>query len=287
MANLKDQVVVITGAGSGIGMQTALRFAGEGARVAVADRDAERVRALAQRIEEDGGQALAITADVSQRDDVRRMVRAAEERFGRIDVLVSSAGYALGATIEDTTAQDFRELWETNVMGMLWGMQEVLPIMRRQRAGHIINISSAAGRIAYPGIGAYSATKHAIVALTDAVRAEEAEAGIQASVVYPIGTRTKFFEAARLVNGASVGPHGPTQSPEHVAKRIVACAKRPTLEVLPYRPLRLGIMLNSIVPALMAFIRRRAHRTQRGSEPQLDAQQNAPLTPREEEARNG
>lgn len=283
MSSLKDQVILVTGAGSGIGLQTALLFAGEGARLAVADKNAEPVRALAQRIEEDGGQALAIAVDVSQRDDVRRMVRATEERFGRIDVLVSSAGYALGASIEDTTEHDFRELWETNVMGVLWGMQGVLPIMRRQGGGHIINISSAAGRIAYPGIGAYSATKHAIAALTDAVRAEEADAGIRASIVYPIGTRTGFFAAARLINGASVGPHGPTQSPEHVAKRIVACAKRPTLEVLPYRPLRLGIMLHSIVPSLMAFIRRRANRPQ----PQLDAQRNAPLTPQEEEARNG
>ena len=283
MANLKDRVALITGAGSGIGYQTALSFAREGAKVAVADRREERVRELAERIAESGGEALAIAADVSKREDVRRMVRATTERFGRIDVLVNNAGYALGASIEDTTERDFQELWETNVLGVLMGMQEALPVMRRQGSGHIINVASAAGKIAYPGIGAYSATKHAIVALTDALRAEVADDGIVASVVYPIGTRTAFFESARLVNGATVGPHGPTQSAEHVAQRIVACAKRPTLEVLPYRPLRLGIILNSIVPALLAFISRRAHRqqTQRGE------RQSAPPIRPEEEAPHG
>jgi len=283
MASLKDQVALITGAGSGIGYQTALTFAREGAKVAVADRREERVRELAERITASGGEALAIPADVSKREDVRRMVQATTERFGRIDVLVNNAGYALGASIEDTTESDFQELWETNVLGVLMGMQETLPVMRRQGSGHIISIASAAGKIAYPGIGAYSATKHAIVALTDALRAEVADDGIHASVVYPIGTRTEFFKSARLVNGASAGPHGPTQSPEHVAKRIVACAKHPTLEVLPYRPLRLGIILNGIVPALLAFIGRRAHRQQtRRSE-----QQSAPPIPQEEEAPHG
>ncbi len=283
MANLKDRVALITGAGSGIGYQTALSFAREGAKVAVADRREERVRELAERIAESGGEALAIAADVSKRDDVRRMVQATTERFGRIDILLNNAGYALGASIEDTTERDFRELWETNVMGVLMGMQETLPVMRRQGSGHIISVASAAGKIAYPGIGAYSATKHAIVALTDALRAEVADDGIYVSVVYPIGTRTEFIESARLVNGATVGPHGPTQSPEHVAKRIVACAKRPTLEVLPYRPLRLGIILNSIVPALLAFIARRTHRQQtRRSE-----QQSAARIQPEEEAPHG
>jgi NADP-dependent 3-hydroxy acid dehydrogenase YdfG len=262
MPSLKDKVVIVTGASSGIGYETALAFAREGTKSVLAARREERLRELAGRIEALGGEALVVPTDVSKREQVERLVQAAVDRFGRVDVMVNNAGFGLGATIEQTTDQDFRDLWETNVLGVLYGMQAVLPVMRRQSSGHIVNVSSAAGRIAYPGIGAYSATKSAIVALTDALRAEMADAGIRASVVLPIGTRTEFFEAARLIDGTPVGPHGPTQSAEHVAQRIVGCARRPTVEVIPFRPLRLGVVLHALFPALLSFIGRRAYRQQ-------------------------
>ena len=209
MASLKDKVVIVTGAGSGIGYETALAFARQGAKLVLADRREERLPELAQRLDALGGEALTVVTDVSKREQVERMVQATVDRFGHVDVLVNNAGFALGATIEQTTAQDFQELWETNVLGVLHGMQAVLPVMRRQGHGHVISVSSAAGRIAFPGIGAYAATKSAVAALTEALRAEESAAGIQASVVFPIGTRTEFFEAARLIDGMPVGPHGP------------------------------------------------------------------------------
>ena len=96
--------------------------------------------------------------------------------------------------------------------------------------------------------------------MTEALRAEVADAGIHASVVLPIGTDTPFFETARSVDGVPVGPHGPVQSPAHVARRIVACARRPTVEVVPSKRLRLGIILNALFPALLAAIGRRAYR---------------------------
>ncbi|OGO52863.1 MAG: hypothetical protein A2148_05670 [Chloroflexi bacterium RBG_16_68_14] len=262
MPSLKDKVVIVTGAGSGIGYETALAFAREGARLVLADRRQDRLPELAGQIEALGSEALVMPTDVSQREQVERLVQAAVQRFGRVDVLVNNAGFALGATIEQTSEQDFRELWETNVLGVLYGMQAVLPVMRRQRSGHIISVSSAAGRIAFPGIGAYSASKAAVIALTEALRAEEAEAGtgVRVSAVLPIGTRTGFFESARLIEGTPVGPHGPTQSAEQVARRIVACAKRPTAEVVPYRPLRLGIVLHALFPSLLTFIGRREYR---------------------------
>jgi NAD(P)-dependent dehydrogenase (short-subunit alcohol dehydrogenase family) len=260
MPDLKGKVVIVTGAGSGIGYETALAFARAGARVVVSDRREEPLRPLAERVEALGAEALVAPADVSRREEVEGVARAALERFGRIDVLVNNAGYALGATIEQTPERDFREMWETNVLGTLYGMQAVLPAMRRQRSGHIINVSSAAGRIGFPGIGAYSSTKASVISLTEALRTEEREHGIRASVVFPIGTRTRFFESARLIGGTPVGPHGPTQSPEHVAARIVDCARRPTAEVLPYRRLRLGILLHALVPELLTWIGRRTYR---------------------------
>lgn len=263
MPSLKDKVVIVTGASSGIGYETALAFAREGARLVLAALDEKPLRDLAERIQESGGQAIAVATDVSERDQVERMVGAAIDRFGRVDVIVNNAGYALGATVEQTTERDFRDLWETNVLGVLYGIQAVLPTMRREGSGHVINVASAAGRIPFPGIGAYSATKAAVVALTDALRVEEAGAGIRASVVLPVSTRTRFFEDAHLVDSTSfVGPHGLLQSPEHVARRIVVCAKRPTEEVVPFRPLRLGMVLKALFPALYTFIGCGAYRKQ-------------------------
>ena len=260
MPNLKDKVVIVTGAGSGIGRATALRFAGEGAKLVLVDRREDRLVETAGAIEAAGGEAVVAAADVSRREEVESAVRGAVERYGRVDVLVNNAGFALGATIERTADDDFRDLWETNVLGTLYGMQAVLPLMRERRSGHIINVSSAAGRIAFPGIGAYSATKAAVVALTEALRAEIGGTGIEASVVLPVGTETEFFAAARKVDGVPVGPHGPVQTAEHVARRIVDCAKQPTAEVLPYRWLRLGSMLHGLFPNLLTIIGRRTYR---------------------------
>lgn len=272
MPKLRDKVVIVTGASSGIGYETALAFAREGAKTVLADKDEEHLRELSERIAALGGDALAVPTDVSQHNQVERMVQAALDRFGRLDIIVNNAGYGLGATIEQTTEQDFRDLWQTNVLGVLFGMQAALPAMRRQGSGHVINVSSAAGRIAFPGIGAYSATKAAVIALTEALAAEEANAGVRASVVLPVGTRTRFFEDARLVD-STVGPHGRTQSAEHVARRIVACAKRPTDEVNPLRWLRLGVVLKALFPPLFSFIGRRAHREQRERLAKQGAQQ--------------
>ncbi len=276
--NLKDQVVIVTGASSGIGRESALLFAKEGAKTVIADIRPQQLDDTASAIQELGAETVAVPADVSKREQVDHMVQTAVERFGHVDILVNNAGYGYGATIEQTTEEEFQALWETNVLSVLFGMQAVLPIMRERGSGHIISVASAAGKIAYPGIGAYSATKHAIVALTDALRAEVADAGIHTSVVLPIGTKTEFFESARLAEGGSVGPHGPVQTAEHVAKKIVACAKRPTQEVLPYKPLRLGIAIKSVVPSIMDAIGRRSFRkqTEVESEPTRIQPEDAP-----------
>lgn len=265
-----------------MGREMARAFTAEGAKTVLSDIQAEPLEETATLVRNMGGETVAVVADVSKRRQVDRMARTAIDSYGRVDVLINNAGYGYGATIEQTTKREFHELWETNVLSVLFGMQAVLPTMRRQGSGHIISVASAAGKIAYPGIGAYSATKHAIVALTDSLRAEVADAGIYASVVLPIGTRTKFFQSARLAEGGSVGPHGPTQSAQHVAQKVVACAKRPTPEVLPYKPLRIGIAIKSIAPSIMDAISRRAFReqTQRDNEPaRMQPQEEAPGPP--------
>ncbi len=147
LPSLKDQVVIITGAGSGIGHKAALLFAKEGAKTVLADINEERLPPVIAAIEELGREAIAVPTDVSKREHVDRMVGTAIERFGRVDILVNNAGYGYGATIEQTSEAEFQQLWETNVLSVLFGMQAVLPIMREQRSGHIISVASAAGKI--------------------------------------------------------------------------------------------------------------------------------------------
>jgi NAD(P)-dependent dehydrogenase (short-subunit alcohol dehydrogenase family) len=190
MPELADKVVVVTGASSGIGRATAEAFARERCRVVLAARREERLNEVARRIEEGGGQALVVPTDVGHREQVERLVERAVERFGRVDVMVNNAGWGYYATVEETDEDDMRRLWQVNFMGTFYGVQAALAAMRRQGAGHIINVSSVVGRRGYPYHGAYAATKFAIIGLTESLRPELAGSGIVATAVLPVSTRT-------------------------------------------------------------------------------------------------
>ena len=171
-------VVVITGASAGIGRATAIRFAREGATIVLAARSRDRLQRLAQRLEERFGvETLAIACDVRDREQVAALVEAALAGFGRIDVLVNNAGYGLYGRIEDTPDEAFRDLLETNVLGVHHAVRAVLPHMRRRASGHIVNVGSVVGKRSWPYHGAYAASKFALTGLTQALRGELAGSG--------------------------------------------------------------------------------------------------------------
>jgi hypothetical protein len=179
-------------------------------------------------------------------------VQGCVSRYGRLDVLVNNAGAGFFAAIEQTTAEDLDQMLAVNLKGVFHGIQAVLPIMRRQEAGHIINVASTAGRRGSPYVGAYCASKFAVVGLTESLRVELLGSGIRVSLVCPGATRTEFFDAARRRTQHHCGLVGPVESAERVAARIVKLVERPRAEVIA-QPIRrkLFLALNLIAPGLV------------------------------------
>lgn len=250
MGDPRGRVALVTGASSGIGAATARVLADAGLRVAVCARRKDRLEHLAAELIARGSEATAHAVDVTDALAVRAMVDEVTARWGRLDVLVNNAGRGLAAAFEQTTAEELRALLELNVVAVLGATQAALPIMRRQGSGHIINISSVVGRRSVPYRAAYSATKFALGALSEALRVELTGTGIRVTLVYPITTlQTEFVEAeVRKVPWRRMGP---AQSAERVARSILRCVRRPRPEVYPYWPLRILAVLNVIAPGLV------------------------------------
>ena len=183
--DLQGQVVAITGASSGIGEATALACANAGAAVALAARRIERIEDLAERIRADGGRALAVQTDVGEEDQARAFVQRANDELGRIDVLVNNAGVMLLGPIEGAPTEEWRQMIHVNLFGVLYCTHAALPIMREQSSGHIVNISSVAGRFARAGTGVYNLTKWGVGAFSEALRQEAVDIGVRVTLIEP------------------------------------------------------------------------------------------------------
>jgi short-subunit dehydrogenase len=249
--DLKGRVAVITGASSGIGRAAALALARQGVRVILGARRHERLQEVVEGIRVTGGEARGLRTDVTRPEDVSRLVREAMAAFGRLDILVNNAGLGHFGRLESMPVEEIRYLFDVNVLGTIHGIQAVVPIMRSQRSGHIINVSSVVGKRATPGSGVYAATKFAQVALSESLRLELADAGIDVSVICPVSTTTEFFQVAAARSPLKFDPAGPTYTAEQVADVIVRCARRPRPEVMVYPPARLMVIMNAMAPRLM------------------------------------
>lgn len=212
-------VMIVTGASSGIGVATARLAAAQGARVVLAARRTDRITALAAELPG----ALAVTTDLRDPAQIERMAQATLDRYGRIDILVNNAGQGLHVPVDAVLLDDLRAVVELNVYAPLLAMQAVLPAMRAQGGGVIVNVSSGTSRMVLPGVSAYSATKAALNMLSQVARREWARDGIVVSLVYPAVTATEFHRSLRAGSmvrrdGASIVP----DSPERVAEAILA-----------------------------------------------------------------
>ncbi|HEV2998470.1 MAG TPA: SDR family NAD(P)-dependent oxidoreductase [Solirubrobacteraceae bacterium] len=191
-SDLSGQVVAITGASSGIGEATALACARAGAAVALAARRFDRVEALAERINGEGGRALAFQCDVGEEAQAGAFVRQAHERLGRLDVLVNNAGVMLLGPIEAAPTEEWRRMIHVNLFGVLYCTHAALPLMREQGSGHFVNISSVAGRIARAGSGVYNMTKWGVGAFSESLRQEVSPHGLRVTVVEPGAVMTEL-----------------------------------------------------------------------------------------------
>ncbi|RTR07243.1 SDR family oxidoreductase [Halomonas nitroreducens] len=172
---IQDKVIIITGASSGLGEATAHRLAKAGAKLVLGARREDRLQALRDAIVDQGGEAIYRVADVTDRDQVEALAQAAKEAYGRIDVLVNNAGLMPLSPLDQLKVDEWEQMVDVNIKGVLYGLASVLPTMREQHAGHIINLSSVAGHVVFPSAAVYCATKYAVKALSEGIRQEGGE----------------------------------------------------------------------------------------------------------------
>ncbi len=267
---LSGKVIVITGGSSGIGRATAIAAAIAGMDVVIAGRKQARLEQTAHEIQSLGRNAHWILCDVRSDDDVQRLIDQTVERFGRLDVMFANAGHGLFASIERTTAEQTQEIFDVNFNGTLRCVQKCLPVMRKLGGlKHVIICSSSVSEIGLPMFGVYCATKAAQDSIASALRAEVAHEGITVSSLHPIGTRSEFFDRTRdAAGGAEVPfntPPGLMQTPEHVAKCVVAAVRRPRPEIWPHFWTRIGMAIVTAVPYFNAMSMRKIMQKMRTS----------------------
>lgn len=235
---IKGAVCIVTGASSGIGAATARLLAGRGARVVLAARRLERLRALAAELPG----SLAVETDMTDAGQVRDMVAATLDRYDRVDVLVNNAGQGLHVPVEEIDPDDLRAIFELNVIGPLIATQEVLGAMRSQDAGAIVNVSSGTTLRVFPGIGGYASTKAALNMLSQVARVE-LQPAVQVSVVYPSVTATEFHQSLRAGGFPGGANRIPADPPELVGDAIAYAIETGEAHVLvsdPPRPITPG-----------------------------------------------
>lgn len=243
------RVVAITGASAGIGRATALRLARDGASLAICARRRELLENVAREIEQAGGTALPITADVTSATDMHEFVAQTLDRWGELDVMMCNAGYGIYGTIDTIPPERMREMMDVNYGGTYLAAREALPVFRRQQRGHFVFVSSIVGKRGIPYMGAYSATKFAQVGLAESLRAELVGTPIHLSVVYPVSTDTEFFDVMKERSGSATRARGPKQTAEQVADAIARALDKPAPEVYPLKKARGLSILAALAPA--------------------------------------
>lgn len=193
--NIEGKIVVITGASSGLGEATARLLSTQGASVVLGARRADRLNSLADELTGAGGKALAITTDVTQREEVKQLVDAAVQAYGRVDVMINNAGLMPQSLLERLKIDEWDRMIDVNIKGVLYGVAAVLPYMKAQKSGHIINVSSVAGHKVRAGTAVYAATKTAVRVISEGLRQEVKPYNIRTTVISPGAVATELPES--------------------------------------------------------------------------------------------
>lgn len=254
----QQQSAIVTGASSGIGMETALALAARGYNLALAARRQDRLTAVAQRCKEiaaASGQSievLALPIDVAVEEQVQGLVDRTVESFGRLDVMVNNAGYGIFARVEQMSDEEMRRIFDVNFFGVFYGARAAAKVMKRQRSGHIFNVSSVIGKRGTPFHGAYSATKFAICGMDDSMRVELRPFNVHVTTICPALTKTEFFDSS--VHGSTakssfVRIKGMTE-PSVVAHRIVRTIGRHKPEIVFTLGGKFLVLVSQLWPSL-------------------------------------
>jgi len=262
---------VVTGGANGIGRQMALLLAAEGARVVLADRDASKARATAADVVARGGEALVVACDVADETQVGRLAEQASGWLPAIDLWVNNAGVLVTGELADLPLEDYRRVVDVNLWGVIHGCHHAVPRLRAQGHGHLLNVASLAGTIPLPFMGAYNATKAAVIALSETLHSELSAEGIGVTVLCPSFTQTGFVDAASgnapsaiMVTARRIMRHL-GDSPREVAALGLEAARRRRLYAMATHHGRLAWRAKRLSPIALTRAMGLAHRLVRSS----------------------
>lgn len=236
---LSGKVVAITGGARGIGKTTARALVGKGCRVAIGDLDSGLAEAAAAEL---GGGSVGLALDVTDRGSFAHFLDEAERQLGPVDVVINNAGVMPVTPFAEESDASIRRQLDINLYGVIVGTQLAIERMRPRRSGHVVNIASSAGKAGVPGIATYSATKHAVVGLTEAVRAEHRDDGIEFSYVMPITVNTQLIEGLKEQRGIK------RVEPEDVAREIIDALETTKVDVYVPKQLRASVTMGAVLP---------------------------------------
>ena len=250
---IHQQVVVVFGASSGIGRETAIQFARKGARVVVAARGEDGLKSLVESIRNFGGEAVYQVADTSDYEQVQAVASRAVGEYGTLDTWVHCAGVSLYATFENTSPEEFRRVLEVNLLGQIYGAKAALPHLKKAGRGALIHISSVEGKRALPLQSAYASSKHGIIGFLDALRMElqHEKLPIFVTNVMPAGINTPFFNHARTKLGVKPQPAPPIYHPQVVAEVILHAAEHPTRDIFAGGAARMFAVMQNLSGTMM------------------------------------
>ena len=259
LKRLEDQVIVVTGGTSGIGLATAKRAAKRGARVVLCSRNEPELRETVTAIEQSGGIARSVVADVANQEDIERLADTAIQEFGTIDTWVNNAGVSFYGRLTEVAIEDMRRLFEVNFWGMVYGARAAVARLRNS-GGALINIGSIVSDRAIPLQGAYSASKHAVKGFTDALRMEleEEKAPVSVTLIKPSAIDTPYFQHAKNYMEVEPKPPAPVYAPEVVANAILRAAEQPVRDITIGGGGRLITALGTALPRLTDFYMERS-----------------------------
>ena len=244
--SFKNKVVLITGASSGIGKQTAIEFAKLGSNIILVARRKNKLEQVENELKQFNVNTLVCTCDVSKKDQVEKMSKIVLEKFNSIDILINNAGFAIYGSVYDLSINDIESQMETNYFGMIYCTKNFLPLMLEKKSGHIVNVASVAASFGLPGIASYCASKFAMLGFSEGLKHELRGTGVGITVVSPIMVKTDFFDHPSF---EKMPKYSPTYlNSKTVAKAIVKASNSSRLEIITPSIVRIAVWLKHTFP---------------------------------------
>ena len=247
--DFKNKIILITGASSGIGKETAIEFAKLSANIILVARKKDKLEKVANELKKFNVSVLVCQCDVSKKDQVKEMSKIVLEKFESVDILVNNAGFAIYGSVSDLTIDEIESQMETNYFGMVYCIKNFLPLMLKKKSGHIVNVASVAASFGLPGIASYCASKFAMLGFSEGLKHELKNTGVGITVVSPIMVRTSFFEHPSFEKMPKFSPA--SLSSKTVAKTILKAANSSRLEIIVPSVVRGVVWMKHTFPYLI------------------------------------